>query len=166
MTRILRARAEGVSPVVAEILLVAITVVLAAVVYLMASGILAGHTEPMPIVGFAAGATFLPGSHNVSLEIAGASQAQPATAYAFNLRVGLAYGAPTSFAASLAAADIAVNGTTYRVTWIDVDGGGMLTGGDRIEVTGSGVSLATGTAFEFLLLWHDGTVLTAASWHT
>ncbi len=166
MKPVLRPRMEAVSPVVAEILLVAITVVLAAVVYLMASGILLGHTESIPVVAFAPGVTFEAGSDNVTLAIGGTTQNLYLFDYEFNLKVGSTYGVPTAFAATRTAASLAVNGTAFRVTWTDVDGGGTLTGGDQIAVEGSGVSLPANTAFQFILLWHDGTTLTTASWHT
>lgn len=166
MRPIVRIRTDGVSPVVAEILLVAITVVLAAVVYLMASGILTGHTESVPVVAFAPGVTFTGGSHNVTLMIGGTSQNLYPFNYEFNLKVDAAYGVPTQFAASRTAANVTIGGTLYRVTWTDADGAGTVTQGDRIDVTGNGVSLPVNTAFEFILLWHDGTTLTTASWHT
>ena len=166
MRPILRPRTEGVSPVVAEILLVAITVVLAAVVYLMASGILTGHTESIPVVAFAPGVTFQSPSDNVSLAIGGASQNLYPFNYRFNLQVDGVYGAPTEFAATRTAANITVGTSTYRVTWTDVDGAGTLTQGDEITVTGSGIPLPSNTAFQFILLWHDGTTITSTSWHT
>ena len=124
MRPIVRIRTDGVSPVVAEILLVAITVVLAAVVYLMASGILTGHTESVPVVAFAPGVTFTGGSHNVTLMIGGTSQNLYPFNYEFNLKVDAAYGVPTQFAASRTAANVTIGGTLYRVTWTDADGAG------------------------------------------
>jgi len=166
MRSIRRANTEGVSPVVAEILLVAITVVLAAVVYLMASGILVGHTESVPVVAFAPGVIFQTGSHNVTLTIGGVSQNVYPINYKFNLKVDTAYGGPTNFAASHTAVNVTVGTTTYRVAWVDVDGAGALTQGDQIYVTGSGVSLPVNIPFQFTLLWHDGATLTTATWTT
>ena len=166
MKPVLRTRTEGVSPVVAEILLVAITVVLAAAVYLMASGALTSRTQQRPVVAFAPGVSFIGASHNVSLMIGGVSQNLYPSNYMFNLKVGTTYGVPTNFAASRTAANVTIGTGTYQVMWIDVDGAGTLTQGDRILVTGNGVSLPSGTSFVFLLLWNDGTTLTTASWST
>jgi flagellin-like protein len=166
MRAVLRREPEAVSPVVAEILLVAITVVLAAVIYLMASGILTGHTAQRPIVAFAPGATFQANSHNVSLAFAGVSQAFGPYNFRFSLKVGAVYGDSSVFAASRVAANTTVSGVVYHVTWTDVDGGGTITEGDQILVTGDGVSLPTGQTFLFTLFWDDGTTLATTSWAT
>lgn len=166
MRTILRREPEAVSPVVAEILLVAITVVLAAVIYLMASGILLGHTAQRPIVAFAPGATFQPNSHNVSLTFAGVSQNLGPYNYRFSLEVGRVYGDAIPFAPSRVAANTTVSGVVYHVTWTDVDGGGTITEGDQILVTGNGISLPTGQTFLFTLFWDDGTTLATAAWAT
>lgn len=59
---------------------------------------------------------------------------------------------------------IRVSGTAYRVTWTDVDGGGTLTQGDEITVTGNGVSLPVRTSFDFILVFRDGSQLTQLAW--
>lgn len=155
---------EGVSPVVAEILLVAITVVLAAVIYIMASGMLGPHATPAPVVALAGPNPYTGGSYNATLVVADASQALSLVNYKFNLRVGVTFGNATDFGDSGVAVTVRVNGTAYRVTWTDADGGGTLTRGDEITVTGNRLSLPSRTNFDFILAWTDGSQLTQLAW--
>jgi len=162
--RVARACEAGVSPVVAEILLVAITVVLAAVIYLMASGLLGTNGTPAPVVALAGPAQYAGGSYNATLTVAEASQAITPVNYKFNFRVGSAFGNATAFGDSGVPVTIRVNGTTYKVTWTDVDGGGMLTRGDYLTITGNGVSLPAATNFDFVLAFRDGNQITQLAW--
>ncbi len=166
MKPILRSQRDAVSPVVAELLLVAITVVLAAVIYIMASGLLGSHSAPAPVIALAGPNPYSGGSFNTSFTVAGASQALTMVNYKFNLKVGQVYGNATTFAASGVAAPIVVGGTTYKVTWTDTDGGGTLTQGDLITISGKGVSLPATTNFDFILVFSDGNVLTHQAWVT
>lgn len=162
----LRTGTDGVSPVVAEILLVAITVVLAAVLYLMASGLLAGPTNIPPTVAFSATPPYTGASFNTSFSVADASRSITIANYRFNMKVGSEYGNATDFGASGVAVTEAVGRTTYKVIWTDLDGGGTLSQGDEITVAGNGVSLPVATSFDFLLLWSDGAQLTHEAWTT
>ncbi len=166
MKPILRTRRDAVSPVVAEILLVAITVVLAAVIYIMASGLLGSHTTPAPVIALAGPNPYSGGSFNTTFTVAGASQSLTIINYKFNLRVGQDFGSATLFGASGVAALIVVNGTTYKVTWTDTDGGGTLTQGDLITISGNGMSLPANTNFDFILVFSDGNELTHQTWIT
>jgi flagellin-like protein len=161
-----RSGSEAVSPVVAEILLVAITVVLVAVLYLMASGLLANHVSVPPVVAFSNLRPFPVGSYNATFSVADASQTVAITSYRFVLKVGPDLCKATHFAASPQAATVTVSGTVYRVTWTDLDGGGALTSGDTITVSGNAISLPRGTSFDLLLLWTDGSQLTHEPWAT
>ncbi len=166
MKPISRPDAQGVSPVVAEILLVAIAVVLAAVLYIMASGLLSTGSSVPPVVAFTAVHPFAAGSYNATFAVAGASRTFSVVNYRFVLKVGTTLGVRTDFAASAVPAVVTVNGTVYRVTWTDLDGGGALTQGDLITVSGNGVSLPRTTLFDFSLLWSDASLLTDISWAT
>ncbi len=166
MKDILRPHSEGVSPVVAELLLVAITVVLAAVLYVMASGLLGSHTALPPTVAFAGIRSYSAGTYNTTFSIADASQSASIASYRFNLEVGSSYGNATDFAASGVAVNLTVGRNVYRITWLDVDGGGTLSQGDTITVAGNGVSLPGSTSFDFLLFWMDGSQLTHEPWTT
>ena len=166
MKAILRTSPDAVSPVVAEILLIAITVVLAAVIYIMASGLLGSNPNVPPIVAFTGIHGYTAGTWNTSFGVADASQSLAIVNYKFNLQVGLRYGSATNFAPSGAPANVTVNGTVYRVIWLDTDGGGTLTQGDQFQVTGNRKSLPSATNFDFLLFWSDGNQLTHQAWTT
>ncbi len=165
MESLLRRR-DAVSPVVAELLLVAITVVLAAVLYLMASGLLGSEPNILPTVAFTSVEGYPAGSYNSTFAIADASRAEAIAKYKFTLQVGAVLGPVTLFATSSTAADVTVNGTAYRVIWLDSDGGGSLTQGDEIKVTGRGVSLPAATSLDFHLIWSDGSQITHEAWTT
>lgn len=166
MKAILRPSRDAVSPVVAEILMIAITVVLAAVLFLMASGLLNGNANIAPVVAFTGPNAYSGGSYNTTFSVADASRGVSIGTYKFNLRVGLLFGPATNFGTSGVPASITVNGTVYRVTWEDLDGGGGLTRGDQILVTGNGRSLPATTGFDFLLIWTDGSQITDFPWTT
>ncbi len=156
----------AVSPVVAEILLVAITVVLAAVIYLMASGLLNSNPNVTPVVAFTGIHGYPAGSYNTSFSVADASQSLAIVKYHFNLQVGSTIGQAMDFAPSGTPANITVNGTVYRVTWLDFDGAGTLSQGDQITVSGKGVSLPSLTSFDFTLFTAEGQLVTHEPWTT
>lgn len=166
MKRVLRSRQDAVSPVVAEILLVAITVVLAAVVYLMASGLLSGTNNVPPVVAFSSVQPFAQGTYNSTFAVADASRSITMPNYRFALKVNLSVSNATNFAASGFAAKVTVNGVDFRVTWMDLDGGNTLSSGDSITVSGNLKSLPKSTSFDFVLLWTDGSALTNVAWVT
>lgn len=155
---------HGVSPVVAEILLVAIAVTLAAVIYVMASGLLNGPGISKPIVAFGPLQSYPTGSHNATFSVASASVMYKIANYRFNLEANGAFGNATAFAASGAPASITVGGTTYQVAWRDTGSDGGLNDGDLITVSGTGASLPPLTPFAFYLLWSDGSVLATQTW--
>ena len=166
MKAILKRSPEAVSPVVAEILLVAITVVLAATIYIMASGMLNSNADIPPVVAFTGIHSYPMGSYNTSFSVADASANRGIVNYRFNLRVGTVPGQPMAFAPSGTAANITVNGTTYRVTWLDLDGGGSLSQGDEFTVSGRGVSLQATTTFDFMLFTSKGQLVAHELWTT
>jgi flagellin-like protein len=164
MRPILRVGTDGVSPVVAEILLVAITVVLAAVIYLMASGLLGEHSTPAPVVALVGPHPYVGGSYNATFTVADVSQSLALVNYRFNLEANLTFANATSFGASGVPVTVRINGVAYRVTWTDVDGGGTLSQGDEITVAGNGVSLPIRTNFNLVLVFRDGSALTQQTW--
>lgn len=171
MPTTLRKDRRAVTPIVAEILLVAIAVVLAAMIYFMASALLQSPGANTPYVTFGSpvripsGAT---GRENYSVPVADASRSAPFDAYKFNLMVE---GRPASAAVAVAStgqpAPIVVNGTAYRVVWNDAGGGGMLNAGDTFTVSGNGVPLPSRTHFVFYLIWaSDGSAIQTAAFQT
>src|SRR5947207_11478653 len=85
MKTIIRKDEAAVSPVIATILMVAITVVLAAVLYVMVSGLITPVGGNKPLVTFAA---VDQRSGNATIAVAGASQSVSPSNYKVNLQVG------------------------------------------------------------------------------
>lgn len=171
MPTILRKDRRAVTPIVAEILLVAIAVVLAAMIYFMASALLQSPGANTPYVTFAS-PTRIPsgitGRENYSIQVADASRSAPFDAYKFNLMVENKT-APTAVAveASSQPAPIVVNGIPYRVVWNDAGGGGMLNAGDTFTVSGNGAPLPVSMHFAFYLIWAaDGSAIQTAQFQT
>ena len=121
---------EGVSPVIATILMVAITVVLAATVWLMVSGYMGGTTQPNLAVSLTYDVqNSNPSQGDVYIKV---SMSTPATADWTKVVIG-------------------INGTTahltgqtnntidgYTVDILDYDGNKMLSSGDVIYIHGTG----------------------------
>jgi len=137
--------------VIATILMVAITVVLAAVLYVMVTRIIdvdGGDPKPSVILG------------NLSCD-AGACEARVTTAKpatdlgAFRVTVS-ANGAtvipPTTLAAD---ANVTGGGLTFR--YRDIGGEGSMTAGDSFRLGG----VADGVTYEVSFLWRDGDVISS-----
>src|SRR2546421_5250455 len=85
MKTIIKNDEAAVSPVIATILMVAITVVLAAVLYVMVSGLITPVGGNKPLVTFSA---VTQSSGNPTIPVAGASQPVSPSNYKVNLQVG------------------------------------------------------------------------------
>src|SRR5438093_11388717 len=96
--RLIRKDESAVSPVIATILMVAITVVLAAVLYVMVSGLLTGPGATRPVVTF--GNSNAVGSNGFSFAVAGASPTDPAANYRINLALNTTTGTSVALATS------------------------------------------------------------------
>ena len=144
----MRTNEEGVSPVIATILMVAITVVLAAVLYVMVAGILRPPPTIRPIV------TVQDLGCDATSCRARITEASPAEAVGqFRVTVladGATAIAPTDLAAGV---DISGGGLTLRYT--DLGGEGRVTGGDTLRLTG----ISPDVAYEVVLLWSDGAAI-------
>ncbi len=114
---------KAVSPVIATILMVAITVVLAAVLYVMVSGLVQGPGDiPQPI-GISVSGT-LAGGTQWKLTIA-SSPSEPLVADVLFVLIDADTGLPTS-------ATLANIGSLPNATWNDVDASGTVSAGDYI----------------------------------
>jgi len=172
MKAIIRKDEEAVSPVIATILMVAITVVLAAVLYVMVSGLIGGPGTSKPTVAFgsAAPATGSNLYKNETVPVASASQAFAPTNYKVNLvapaGTGSALAMPTTGGGSLV---LTVGTGFYKVIWTDIGGEGTLNGGDSftvIQVTSSAGTTAEtmdSGSYTFYLLWSDGSQIVATT---
>jgi len=157
---------SAVSPVIATILMVAITVVLAAVLYVMVSGFLPPIGGNKPLVAF--DTTVTPSSGNATLEIASASEPPRSPSnYRVNLEVGAVAGGAVAMPTTTGAFVLVdVGGTTYQVQWTDIGGGGTVNAGDRFLVAGNGIPLPSTTSFTLFLIWSDGSVIAQRAWTT
>jgi flagellin-like protein len=157
--RFVREDESAVSPVIATILMVAITVVLAAVLYVMVSGLLTGPGPQRPVVTFSS-ATAITNGYTFSL--AGVSQVVAPSNYKVNYQVNSTTGTAVVLAPSMS---VVVGASTYTVTWIDPGGERTVNGGDRFEITRTG-GIPISSSFTFYLLWSDGTVIQSQAYTT
>lgn len=159
----MRADQRGVSAVIGEIFLVAITVVLVAFLFSLATSLTTQTISPQPALEFG---PYTVHDGNVSFPVAGVTRPFPATRYGVNLIVDGKVGSPQALRASSEPVAIAVGGGSYLVTWTDVGGEGNLGAGDTFLVSDSGAPLASHTSFRFVLLWSDGSQVQSLDWTT
>ncbi|MBI5001612.1 MAG: type IV pilin [Euryarchaeota archaeon] len=126
---------EGVSPVIATILMVAITVVLAAVLYVMVSGYMSGAGGGEPYVMLTSNSAEM-SKINVAV-----NRDEPLSSY----KVYLFINNTKDNASSL---ETLTPGTAGNLTFIDGDGGGRLTTGDVFNITA-----LPGTNYELYIFW-------------
>jgi flagellin-like protein len=157
---IIRKDEKGVSPVIATILMVAITVVLAAVLYVMVTGLLSGPGATIPRVTFGSPEVI---TNGFKFQVAGATLTKPAASF----RVAFSVNGTTAGTAQVldASNDFVSGGDTYTMTWSDLGGEGDLTGGDEFRITRVG-GLRTATDYVVTLLWTDGSSTGARDYST
>ncbi len=167
MKAIIRKDEEAVSPVIATILMVAITVVLAAVLYVMVSGLIGGPTTSKPVVSFTTG---VPVTNGEQLTIASASQQVGPANYKVNLQVnstaGSAVAMPLTGGSSVTVTVGAPISTSFTVTWTDIGGEKTLNGGDSFTVTHAAPGMPAASSYTFYLLWSDGSQITSTTFST
>ncbi|MBI5001613.1 MAG: type IV pilin N-terminal domain-containing protein [Euryarchaeota archaeon] len=141
---------DGVSPVIATILMVAITVVLAAVLYVMVSGYMSGGGGGEPYVTFTAATSV--NATTWSVESA-PSRAEALSSYKLIL---LANTTTQSTMNPIA------DGTSGSLKFVDVDTGGKLTTGDKVYIT-----CVPGTTYELNIYWvASGAKVGTVKWTT
>src|SRR5437667_12067608 len=120
MKSVIRKDEAAVSPVIATILMVAITVVLAAVLYVMVSGLISPVGGNKPLVTFSA---VDQSAGNATIGVAGASQRVSPSNYKVNLdRKSVVGGEGAMPTAGGQFVSKTIGTTTYRLSWIDHDG--------------------------------------------
>src|SRR5438034_980616 len=153
---VIRKDEAAVSPVIATILMVAITVVLAAVLYVMVSGLITPVGGNKPLVTFSAVTKVNPVTWTFSVASAQPSVSQ--SNYKVNFGIGTNTGTVANMGASNANVTITVAGATpasVGVKWTDLGGTGTVKGGDIITIAFPSAP-ATSTALTFYLLYSDG----------
>ncbi|HKZ48728.1 MAG TPA: archaellin/type IV pilin N-terminal domain-containing protein [Thermoplasmata archaeon] len=142
---VLKRDEEGVSPVIATILMVAITVVLAAVLYVMVTNLIIVDGNKPQVTLTRLGCE--PGSCKASV-----SGAVPADVRLDLFKVtvlvdGDPVGTPQVI---VAGSDLAFGNLTFRYT--DLGGEGRMTGGDSFRLSGT----SAGFVYVVSFLWQDG----------
>src|SRR5207245_4320290 len=133
MKSVIRKDEAAVSPVIATILMVAITVVLAAVLYVMVSGLITPVGGHKPLVTFAAVAQ---SSGNATISVAGASQSVSPSNYKVNLQVGSNTGSAVAMPTTGGLfATMTINAVVYRIYWTDIGGEDRKSVGEGTRVT-------------------------------
>jgi flagellin-like protein len=179
MKAIIRKDEQAVSPVIATILMVAITVVLAAVLYVMVSGLIGGtNTTSKPTITLTVtkitnGASVLVAGiqptatpSNFKVNIQNATSSGAGTAQAAPTTAGGAGGCTTT-TASCSAVSMSDGPRTvvFSITWQNPGGSGTISQGDTFVITYGATKPAAGTSWSFLLIWSDGSVLpTNTNW--
>lgn len=160
MKSVIRKDEAAVSPVIATILMVAITVVLAAVLYVMVSGLITPVGGTKPLVEFG---SVDQSDGNATFDVLSATQSVAPTNYKVNLRVsGVTGTAQTIPSTSGSAVSFTISGTQYRIVWNDLSGG-TLNAGDEFRVTGNGAPLPAGS-YTFFLLWNNNDLIKEVPW--
>ena len=165
---ILKRDEEGVSPVIATILMVAITVVLAAVLYVMVSGLISGPGTSKPQVTFSSqDCSGVPPSRQCTASVAGASQTNDLNKYKIvvtNTTGGGNVQAIAAFVLDTSAHTGTGAYSTLSFRYTDLGSEGRLNSGDTFTL--SGVT-ASGLTFKASLLWGaDNSEIQAQVWNT
>src|SRR5437016_12453912 len=164
MKGVYRKDEAAVSPVIATILLVAITVVLAAVLYVMVSGLITPVGGNKPLVTFSSVTKVNAVTWTFSI-----ASAQPTVAqsnYKVNFGIGTNTGTVQNMGTNGANVTVTVAGATpasVGVKWTDLGGTGTVKGGDIITIAFPSAP-APGTSLTFYLLYSDGSQIQFKSW--
>ncbi len=144
----IRRNEKAVSPVIATILMVALTVVLAAVLYVMVSGLIGGTTASEPNVQLAQADG--QGGNQWKINIAGVSESKDIDSFkAILLKDGALWKTLDP-----------LSGTTTNVTFTDLGGESKLTTGDYFLV-----QCDPGSSYELSVAWKDsGNVKGSEAW--
>ena len=166
MKGVIRKDEAAVSPVIATILMVAITVVLAAVLYVMVSGLITPVGGNKPLVTFSSVTKVNAVTWTFSI-----ASAQPTVAqsnYKVNFGLGTTAGTlPANLGASNANVTVTfpagTNPASVGVKWTDLGGTGTVKGGDIITIAFPSAP-ATSTSLTFYLLYSDGSTVQTKVW--
>jgi len=164
MHSIFRKDDRAVSPVIATILMVAITVVLAAVLYVMVSGLITGPGAQKPLVTFS-GVTKL-NAVTWSFSVASAQPAVAVSNYKVNFGIGTNTGSAVNMGLNNVNTTVTIAGATpasVGVKWTDLGGTGQVKGGDIITIAFPSAP-ATGTSLTFYLIYSDGSQVQSQQW--
>ena len=138
----IRRNEKAVSPVIATILMVAITVVLAAVLYVMVSGLIGTGTTGAPTAEMIT----TPTVDGYELEVAAPSRQESLNAYKVSvLKDGVPWGTPEV----VKQGDCGNGPVNEELNFTDLTSDTKLTGGDFFTLE----NLEPGSTYEVILLW-------------
>ncbi len=131
-----------------------------AILYVMVSGLIGGTSRPVMTL-------VLSRRSNLSAVVL-VADVEPATSPSYfkaNIKVGAnvgtAVGLPTL---SGGTAPITVPGVgTFQLSWLNVLGSGLVTGGDQFSLAYPGF-IPSGTGISLIFLWTDGSNIASVSW--
>ena len=166
MKAIIRKDDQAVSPVIATILMVAITVVLAAVLYVMVSGLIGNPgAGSKPTVSLTQSNKL---TNGMDILVAGITPTAQQSNFKVNIQnvsagtYGAAVAAPTT--AGGAGVTVTIGAQTFTVVWQNPGGSGQVSQGDHYVVTSTAIKAGSGIRYSFLLIWNDGSTLTTSTW--
>jgi flagellin-like protein len=154
----------AVSPVIATILMVAITVVLAAVLYVMVSGLITPVGGNKPLVTFSSVTKV--NAWSWTFTVASASPTVAPSNYKLNFGIGSFTGTAVNMGASNVNTTVTVTGATpasVGVKWTDLGGTTTVKGGDIFTIAFPSAP-ASGTSLTFYLLYSDGSQIQLKQW--
>jgi FlaG/FlaF family flagellin (archaellin) len=144
--------------------MVAITVVLAAVLYVMVSGLITGPGAAKPLVTF--GGVTKQNTVTWTFSVASAQPAVAVSNYKVNFGIGTSIGSAVNMGTNNVNTTVTVTGATpssVGVKWTDLGGGGQVKAGDIITIAFPSAP-AAGTTLTFYLLYSDGSQVQSVQW--
>jgi len=143
-------------------LVVLVPVVLAAILYIMVSGLLTNPPSEMIVTFDVVDQT----GGNATIPVFGASrEINPS-----ELQIRLEANGSSSGIAGMPPPDgsvaVAIGTTTYRIFWLDQDHDATFGAGDALWVTGNSAPLKPSTSYTLFLLGSGGSTISAAAWTT
>lgn len=148
--------------IVAIVAIIVVAIILVAVFFFAFLGsFIPRFPTQRPTVAFGTPGT---GAGNVSVPVASVSQRQAGALF----EASLIWNANASTVVDMQefpGYELAlVSGTSFRISWLDNDGGALLSTGDQFRVSGDGVPLPAGS-YTLVLFWRlDSSVLAQADW--
>ncbi len=144
---IVRMDEKAVSPVIATILMVAITVVLAAVLYVMVTGLIGGGASSPPAMSLGVPS---PTGTSYQIKVDSVDRVVTLASYTVQLQNLSASGANMcgSTPVTLAAGNVCTSGG-MTLSYTDTNGDGKFSGGDYFTLS----QVGTGMSYKFFLFW-------------
>ena len=151
----------GLLVVVVILIVIVVVVALAAIVYVMTSGLVSGSK---PVVTFSN--VMKQNAVTWTIAIASASPAVAPSNYKLNFGIGTTTGTAVKMGANDVITTVTVTGATpssVGVKWTDLGGTGTVKGGDVLTFAFPSAP-AAGTSLTFYLLYSDGSQIQSKSW--